>query len=143
MVCGDVVRRPAVTANRDRLPLEQRHHVLGRPPMLKEAAEQAGPLRLAISPPQPPGDSTPRVLVDVAEGRLGDASCQGQGLAARKTNAASSTIWVGPRPSSSGGSNQIVATAMTGIVRPMLAIAEPSARLRLTCMRLRRAALAA
>ena len=56
---------------------------------------------------------------------------------------ASSTICVGPRPSSSGPSSQIVATASAGMVRPMLAMAEPSARLRLICTRLRRAALTA
>ncbi len=56
---------------------------------------------------------------------------------------ASNTIWVGPRPSSSGPSSQIVATASAGMVRPMLAMAEPSARLRLICTRLRRAALTA
>ena len=56
---------------------------------------------------------------------------------------ASSTIWVDPRPSTSGPSSQIDATAMAGIVSPMLAIAEPSARLRLTWMRSRRALLTA
>ena len=49
------------------------------------------------------------------------------------TVSASSTIWVGPRPSSSGRPARCVATAMAGIVRPMLAIADPRARLRLIC----------
>ena len=38
---------------------------------------------------------------------------------------ASSTICTGPRPSSSGPSSQIEATAIAGMVSPMLAIAEP------------------
>ena len=59
--------------------------------------------------------------------------------AATTTVIASSTIWVEPRPSTSGPSSQIDATAIAGIVSPMLAIAEPSARLKLVCMRSRRA----
>ena len=55
------------------------------------------------------------------------------------TVSASSTIWVGPRPSSSGPSSQIE-HGDAGMVRPMLAIAEPSARFRLIWIRLRRAA---
>ena len=38
---------------------------------------------------------------------------------------ASSTICVEPRPSTSGPESQIEATAIAGMVRPMLAIAEP------------------
>jgi hypothetical protein len=34
-------------------------------------------------------------------------------------------IWVAPRPSTSGPSSQIEATAITGIVRPIDAMAEP------------------
>jgi hypothetical protein len=34
-------------------------------------------------------------------------------------------IWVAPRPRTSGPSSQIEATAIAGIVSPMLAIAEP------------------
>ncbi len=41
------------------------------------------------------------------------------------TETISSTIWVSPRPSVSGPSSQIEAIAMVGMVRPMLAIAEP------------------
>jgi hypothetical protein len=52
---------------------------------------------------------------------------------------ASSTIWVAPSPSSSGTSTQIVATAIAGMVSPMLAMAEPRARLRLVWMRSRSA----
>src|SRR5256885_889340 len=52
----------------------------------------------------------------------------------------SSTIGVEPRPSFSGPSSQIDATAITGIVSPMLAIADPIARLKLVWMRPRRAA---
>jgi hypothetical protein len=53
---------------------------------------------------------------------------------------AKSTSWVGPRPSSSFPSSQIDATAMAGMVSPMLAMADPSARFTDTCVRLRRAA---
>ena len=52
---------------------------------------------------------------------------------------ASSTICVAPSPRTSGPSSQIEATAIAGIVSPMLAIAEPSARLKLVCTRSRRA----
>ena len=41
------------------------------------------------------------------------------------TDRSSSTISVSPRPSASGPSSQIEATAIVGMVRPMLAIAEP------------------
>jgi hypothetical protein len=44
---------------------------------------------------------------------------------------ASSTIWVEPSPSASGPSSQIEATAIAGMVKPMLAIADPNARLKL------------
>jgi len=59
------------------------------------------------------------------------------------TVSASSTSWMGPRPSTSGPLSQIEASAITGMVSPMLAIAEPYARFRLVWMRPWRAARAA
>ena len=59
---------------------------------------------------------------------------------ATTTVTASKTIWVASSPSSSGPSSQIEATAMAGMVSPMLAMAEPKARLRLVWIRSRRAA---
>ena len=53
------------------------------------------------------------------------------------------TIWVEPRPSTSGPSSQIEAIAIAGMVSPMLAIAEPKPRLRLIWTRPRRALRAA
>jgi len=38
------------------------------------------------------------------------------------------TIWVGPSPRISGPVSQMLATAIAGIVSPMLAIADPRAR---------------
>lgn len=41
------------------------------------------------------------------------------------TVSASSTMWTGPRPSSSGPESHTEASAIDGMVRPMLAMAEP------------------
>jgi hypothetical protein len=68
----------------------------------------------------------------------GSARHHSEGATTKVT--ASSTICVGSRPRINGPSNQMVATASAGMVRPMLAIAEPKARLRLVCKRSRRAA---
>ncbi len=48
-------------------------------------------------------------------------------------------MWVGPRPRTSGPESQTEARASTGMVRPMPAIAEPSARFSLVCTGSRRA----
>ncbi len=61
----------------------------------------------------------------------------------RRRSPPASTIWVASSPSSSGPSSQIEAMAMAGMVSPMLAMAEPKARLRLVWIRSRRAARAA
>jgi hypothetical protein len=53
---------------------------------------------------------------------------------------ASRTSSLAPTPSTSGPSSQIEATPIVGMVRPILASAEPSARFRLVCIRLRVAA---
>ena len=59
------------------------------------------------------------------------------------TVTASNTIWVASSPNTSGPSSQIEAMAIAGMVSPMLAMAEPNARLRLVWIRSRRAAAAA
>src|SRR5205814_847005 len=53
---------------------------------------------------------------------------------------ASSAVPLASRPSASGNPMKIATAATAGMVRPMLASAEPSARFRLVCMRLRNAA---
>ena len=62
---------------------------------------------------------------------------------ATTTVMSSSTICIGSSPSSRSPSSQIDATAMVGMVRPIEAIEEPKARLRLTCTRSRAALSAA
>ena len=56
---------------------------------------------------------------------------------------ASNTVSLGSSPSVSGTSSRMETTATAGIVSPMLASAEPSARFRLVCSRLSRAARSA